>query len=74
VDFDKIISELKGERDALVRTIASLEEMARDDQAQLPTPKKGRGRKAMGPAERLTVSERMKRYWASGRSENGARE
>jgi hypothetical protein len=72
LDYEKIIQGLKAERDQVVRVIAELEKIERAAQAKSPETRKGRGRKVMGAPERREVSERMKRYWASRRSEKTA--
>jgi hypothetical protein len=59
-----ILEELYLERERMGRTIAALEELASPE----PPPVHGRrGRKSMGAAERVEVSERMKKYWANRR-------
>jgi hypothetical protein len=76
VDLYKAIRELVEERKRVDRIIASLEAMLakgvvateRNSSGKI-TPGKRRGRKSMSPEERLEVSERMARYWATKRSE-----
>jgi len=69
MDLYKAIQELYGEKDRLERVIASLEELQRTagPTPEPPLPTKRRGRKSMPAAERATVSERMKAYWAARR-------
>jgi hypothetical protein len=68
MDYEKLISGLHAERDRLERVIASLEEWRNSLCAGSPvTAPKRRGRKSMPAAERLEVSQRMKKYWASRR-------
>jgi hypothetical protein len=67
MDFYKTIQELRQEKEKLDRVIASLEAL-QSSVNTAPPRKAGRGRKFMGAAERLEVSERMRRYWASKRS------
>jgi len=68
MDFKKLIASLYTEREKLERVIASLEEL-RDSVygAGAEGGLKRRGRKSMPEAERLEVSERMKKYWAKRR-------
>jgi hypothetical protein len=65
-----ILEELYLERDRMGRTIAALEELASPEPPQVHDR---RGRKSMGAAERLEVSERMKKYWANRRKGRAAR-
>jgi len=81
VDLYKAIRELVEERKRVDRIIASLEAMLAKgvvatgkNSAGKNTPGKRRGRKSMSPEERLEVSERMARYWASKRSEKSETE
>jgi hypothetical protein len=69
MDLTKTIQDLYAEKERLERVIASLEELQRAAAAnpQAPDRNKRRGRKSMGAEERLEVSERMKKYWASRR-------
>jgi len=61
MDYGDILKALRAERDRVLRTIAALEEI-------LPaTPPPKRGRKSMGPEERLKVAKRMKAYWSKKR-------
>jgi dsDNA-specific endonuclease/ATPase MutS2 len=69
MDLDKAIQQLHREKERLERVIASLEELQRTAGAT-PAPAervRRRGRKFMGPQERLEVSQRMKKYWAARR-------
>ena len=70
MDLSKVIQDLNAEKAKLERVIASLEELQRfAGLAVPPAPGSGerRGRKPMSPEEKLAVSERMKKYWASRR-------
>jgi hypothetical protein len=67
MDFHKTIQELRQEKQKLDRVIASLEALQSSVDTTAPH-KVGRGRRFMGAAERLEVSERMRRYWAAKRS------
>jgi hypothetical protein len=69
MDLYKAIQDLYAEKEKLERVIASLEELQRNAGSfpALPKPVKRRGRKSMNPSERLEVSERMRKYWASRR-------
>ena len=62
VDYSQILRELRMQREILDRAIRELESIAAGDGG----PKR-RGRKSMGPEERLQVSARMKKYWAARR-------
>jgi hypothetical protein len=70
MDLTKTIQDLYAEKEKLERVIASLEELQRAASAHPILPGHGRsrrGRKSMGAQERLEVSERMKKYWATRR-------
>src|SRR5881397_228818 len=70
MDLYKAIQDLYVEKEKLERIIASLEELQRSaqtDPSTSPRSASRRGRKSMSHAERLEVSERMKRYWESRR-------
>jgi hypothetical protein len=71
MDLYKAIQELYSEKEKLERVIASLEELQRSSGGSpvLPRLGKRRGRKSMNAKERREVSERMKKYWASRRTE-----
>ncbi|HJT88502.1 MAG TPA: hypothetical protein VJ732_11615 [Bryobacteraceae bacterium] len=66
MDHNKLLRELYAQRDKLQQAIASLEELQRES-AGRALIRSGRGRKFMAAEERMEVSERMKRYWASRR-------
>ena len=68
MDLDKALRDLYEEKKHLDRAIARLEER----QAYLDgTPRRStRGRKGMGPEERLKVSARMTAYWAARRAKS----
>lgn len=65
MDIEKIIEELRAERNRLEGIIVALERLHGTD-ATAATPKR-RGRKFMDKQGRKDVSERMKRYWAARR-------
>ena len=68
MDVYHAIRELTEERDRLDALIAILEAHLEADSTSDRGPAKSRrGRKAMTTAERLKVSERMRRYWAARR-------
>lgn len=68
MDLDRILSELRVERDMLERAVAHLETLTLDFGDNVaPVRRSTRGRKFMGDAERRVVSARMKKYWASRR-------
>ncbi|HLK66294.1 MAG TPA: hypothetical protein VKU19_22825 [Bryobacteraceae bacterium] len=71
MDLYKAIQNLYAEKEKLEQVIASLEELQRTSGALtgVPPPGKRRGRKSMGSKERKEVSERMKKYWESRRSD-----
>ena len=65
-DNESALADLRQHLKIVKKTIASLEQLA------LTSPGtrakySGRGRKSMGHAERVAVSERMKKYWAKRR-------
>ena len=63
MDIPRLLIDLRAQRHQLEEAIAALEEL----QAESPSTAKRRGRKFMDEKERLEVSLRMKRYWASRR-------
>jgi hypothetical protein len=70
MDLHKLIQDLYAERERLNLVITSLEELQRApgfDVPSAPDLRKRRGRKSMDAAERLEVSERMKKYWSGRR-------
>jgi hypothetical protein len=70
MDLYKAIQNLYAEKEKLEHVIASLEELQRSA-GTLPALAGGgkrRGRKSMNSKERKEVSERMKKYWESRRS------
>jgi hypothetical protein len=66
MDIEKIIDQLRAERDRLEGIIVALERL-HGNAGTTATPKR-RGRKFMDKQGRRDVSERMKRYWASRRT------
>ncbi len=74
MDLNKAIRALYDEKKRLDRLIESLEELhARGSRPERPAVRSRRGRKKMSAAERLEVSERMKKYWAARRDQPPAR-
>ncbi len=72
MDIDRVLTDLRAERDRLNEIIVTLERLqggARPDETQ---PKR-RGRKSMDNAARQEVSERMKRYWSRRRGGNDSK-
>ena len=71
MDLFKALQDLYAEKEKLERAIASLEELQRVGSAlaESEKTKKRRGRKSMGADERLEVSKRMRKYWASRRKQ-----
>lgn len=70
MDLYKAIRALYDEKKRLDKLIESLEELhARGSRAERPAARSRRGRKKMSAAERLEVSERMKKYWAARRAQ-----
>ncbi len=59
MQLERVLRELRAERELVVRAIELLE--------QRITPKARRGRKSMDATERREVSRRMKDYWAKRR-------
>ncbi|MCC7235977.1 MAG: hypothetical protein IT163_11775 [Bryobacterales bacterium] len=69
MDLDKIIRELRTEKERLDRVITSLEDLAGTGTVTpLPSPKR-RGRKTMDEEERREVSARMREYWRKRKGE-----
>ena len=71
MDIVKALRELHNEKKRLDAAIASLEaraKAARTGAARKPARGR-RGRKSMGPAERLEVSKRMTQYWEARRAQ-----
>jgi hypothetical protein len=69
MDLNKAIRDLRAELDKLNEVIASLEHL--QITGTLPEPRR-RGRKSMPEEERVLVSQRMKKYWASRRQRRRA--
>ena len=67
MDLVKTIQELRIEKEKVEHAIALLEDLMKSHTTTGPTAVKRRGRKQMGPEERLMVSKRMKKYWANRR-------
>jgi hypothetical protein len=66
MDLYRIIHELHVEKQKLDHAITFLEELQRTENKEIT--EKRRGRKAMNPAARKQVSDRMKKYWADRRA------
>jgi hypothetical protein len=69
VDIEKIIEELRAERERVSETILAIERL---HYGCATSAVKRRGRKFMDQNGRKEVSERMKRYWAGRRKEKAA--
>lgn len=71
MDLYAVLAELVAERkrvDTLIRTLEALQDgRALPDETAV---KSRRGRKFMGPEERMEVSARMRRYWEGRRGAN----
>ena len=69
MDFLKVIQNLHIEKEKLERVIAALEDLQSENPYSQSSYLGGkrRGRKSMNAEERLVVSLRMKKYWASRR-------
>ena len=78
MDLYKAIKDLLDEKNRLDQVIHSLELLqlseVRSDKMPggSPYPRSNRGRKHMDEGERVVVSERMRRYWASRRAAKAA--
>jgi hypothetical protein len=64
MNLDRTLEELRRELAGVNAAIVQFERLQSSSR-----PKNNRGRKSMGPAERLEVSERMKRYWGERRND-----
>jgi len=67
MEFDKTIKQLRLMKEKLQQAIAALEDLMESQNTVGRAAMKRRGRKGMGPEERLEVSKRMKQYWAKRR-------
>lgn len=65
MDLSEILRDCYRRKEALDRTIAAMEELARS----VANRGKRRGRHSMGSQERQQVAERMRTYWANRRKE-----
>ena len=72
--FEDLIKRLQKECSTLDEIIASLEAMRSSSMEARAAAKKRRGRKSMGIEERRVVAERMKKYWATKRKAQLARD
>ena len=68
MDVDKALRELYTEKKRLDRSIEALEDSIKVLVGRAPDRTR-RGRKGMGPEERLKVSKRMSAYWAARRAQ-----
>jgi hypothetical protein len=62
MDLSAAINDLRIQKEQIERAITHLEDLLKSQDVDGSSPKR-RGRKGMGPEERLAVSKRMKRYW-----------
>jgi hypothetical protein len=69
MDLRKAILLLRSELKKVEAAIAALEKLDKTGLAPPVQPPLRRGRKSMGPEERLQVAERMRRYWAARRAQ-----
>jgi hypothetical protein len=67
MDINKVLQQLKLEKERLELAIAQLEELQKSHVTRGNLATKRRGRKSMSEKERLEVAERMKRYWEKRR-------
>ena len=72
MELPKLLEKLRQERTKLDDMILSLEQLEQTMAEAKKVVRKKRGRKSMDEAARKEVSERMKRYWASRRSQQQA--
>lgn len=63
MDLDKIIRDLRTEKERLDRAISSLEDLTKTGAVTPLVVTKRRGRKTMDEDERKEVSARMREYW-----------
>ena len=63
MDLDKIIRDLRTEKERLDRAITSLEDLTKTGAVTPLEVTKRRGRKTMDEDERKEVSARMREYW-----------
>jgi len=70
MEIQKVIEYLNHQRAMINETISCLERLSEGSTPTVSSiPAKRRGRKFMHEDDRQKVSERMKQYWASRRSE-----
>jgi hypothetical protein len=70
MDLFEAIQKLYAEKESLLRAIAALEALQGAEHGTIMVTRSKRGRKSMNPEEREEVSLRMKKYWASRRTEH----
>ena len=68
MDLFEAIQKLYAEKESLVRAISALEALQGSNGSAVQSTRSKRGRKSMNPDERMEVSLRMKKYWASRRT------
>ena len=71
MDLTRAIRELYAEKARLEKIISSLEQLLQGDVQPAAATGKRRGRKFMNAQARKEVSERMKKYWAERRQQEG---
>ena len=67
MDYGKLVQDLHLELARITNIIGKLETLRESHGTSESLARAKRGRKSMGPEERVQVSERMKRYWAGRR-------
>jgi len=72
MDLSNVLQELYAEKERLEHSIAMLEELQKKAVHYSPSLTKHRGRRQMSQEERLRVSTRMRRYWASRRHQSAS--
>jgi hypothetical protein len=70
MESDKYLQALREELAMVKASITALERLASSSAVRVM--EKRRGRKSMGAAERIAVSERMRKYWAGYHSKKGS--
>jgi hypothetical protein len=71
MDLTRAIRELYAEKARLEKIISSLEQLLQGEAEPAAATGKRRGRKFMNAQARKEVSERMKKYWAERRQQEG---
>ena len=70
MDVLKALNELHAERERINKLIAICETRIREQEQRFDPER--RGRREMSQAERLAVSERMRRYWEARKAQRSA--